>query len=54
MRDPKNRLYKIGKASYVNLTLINEEKRQHEIGRKTRKHIPFEEATPQGTSRTTP
>ena len=28
MRDPKNRLYKIGKASYESLALINEEKTQ--------------------------
>jgi hypothetical protein len=43
MRDPKNRLYKIRKASYMSLALINEEKTQYKIGRTARNHIPLEE-----------
>lgn len=54
VRDSKNRLYKIEKASYLSLALVNKEKTQREIGRKTWDHIPLEEATPEGTSQIVP
>jgi hypothetical protein len=49
----KKSLSPLSQKYYPTHECPHEEKTQHEIGRRPRTHIPLEEATPKGTSRTT-